>query len=60
VLHDTFVEEMNMVINNLLVSKTSRQNDIPNHILKLFKNSLSPFLVQIFNLCKREETYPKA
>ena len=49
-----------MVINNLLVSKSNRQNDIPTHILKLCKNSLSPFLVQIFNLCIREETYPQS
>ena len=34
VLHDTFFEEVNMVINNLLVSKSIRQNDIPTHILK--------------------------
>ena len=34
VLHDTFAEEVNMVINNLLVSKSNRQNDIPAHILK--------------------------
>ena len=60
VLHDTFVEEVNMVINNLLVSKSSRQNDIPTHILKLCKNSLSPFLVQIFNLCIREGSYPQS
>ena len=49
-----------MVINNLLVSKSNRQNDIPTHILKLCKNSLSPFLVQIFNLCIREGTYPQS
>jgi len=60
VLHDTFVEEVNTVINNLLVSKSNRQNDIPTHILKLCKNSLSPFLVQIFNLCIREGTYPQS
>ena len=60
VLHDTFVEEVNMVINNLLVSKNNRQNDSPTHILKLCKNSLSPFLVQIFNLCIREGTYPQS
>ena len=54
VFHDTFVEEVNMVVNNLLVSKSNRQNDIPTHILELCKNSLSPFLVQIFNLCIRE------
>ena len=60
VLHDTFVEEVNMVINNLLVSKSNRQNDIPTHILKLCKNSLSPFLVQIFNLCIKEGTYPQS
>ena len=60
VLHNTFVEEVNMVINNLLVSKSNRQNDIPTHILKLCKNSLSPFLVQIFNLCIREGTYPQS
>ena len=59
VLHDTFVE-VNMVIYNLLVSKSNRQNDIPTHILKLCKNSLSPFLVQIFNLCIREGTYPQS
>ena len=40
VLHDTFVEEVNMAISNLLVSKSNRQNDIPTHILKLCKNSL--------------------
>ena len=60
VFHDTFVEVVNMVINNLLVSKSNRQNDIPTHILKLSKNALSPFLVQIFNLCIREGTIPKA
>jgi len=60
VLHDTFVEVVNMVINNLLASKSNRQNDIPTHILKLCKNSLSPFLVQIFNLCIREGTYPQS
>jgi len=40
-----------MVISNLLISKTNRQNDISNIILKLCKNSLSPILVQTFNLC---------
>ena len=55
-----FVKEVNMVINNLLVSKSNRQNDIPTHILELCKNSLSPFLVQIFNLCIREGTYPQS
>jgi len=60
VLHDTFVEEVNMVINNLAVSKSNRQNDIPTHILELCKNSLFPFLVQIFNLCVREGTYPQS
>ena len=60
VLHDTFVGDVNMIINNLLVSKSNRQNDIPTHILKLCKNSLSPFLVQIFNLCIREGTYPQS
>jgi len=59
-LHDTFVEEVNMVINNLLVSKCNRQNDIPTRILNLCKNSLSPFLVQIFDLCVRERTYPQS
>ena len=49
-----------MVINNLLVSKSNRQNEIPTHILKLCKNSLSPYLVQIFNLCIREGTYPQS
>jgi len=38
-----------MVINNLLVSESNRQDDIPTHILKLCKNSISSFLVQIFN-----------
>ena len=42
VLHDTFAEKVKMVINNLLVSKSNRQNDVPTHILKLCKNSLSP------------------
>jgi len=59
-LHDTFVEEVNVVINNLLVSKSNRQNDIPTHILKLCKNSISPFLVQIFNFCIREGTHPQS
>ena len=49
-----------MVINNLLVSKSNMQNDILTHILKLCKNSLSTFLVQIFNLCIREGTYPRS
>ena len=57
---DTFAEEVNMVINNLLVFKNNRQNDVPTHILKLCKNSLSFFLVQIFNLCIKEGTYPQS
>ena len=47
-----------MVINNLLGSKSNRKNEIPTHILKLCKNS--PFLVQLFNLCIREGTYPQS
>ena len=49
-----------MVIKDLPVTKSNRQNDIPTHILKLCKNSVSPFLVQIFNLCIREGTYPQS
>jgi len=60
VLPDTFVEEVNMVINNLLVSKSNIKKDIRTHIPKLCKNSLSPFLVQIFNLCIKEGTYPQS
>ena len=61
VLPDTFVEEVNMVFNNLLqVSKSNIKKDIRTHIPNLCKNSLSPFLVQIFNLCIREGTYPQS
>ena len=49
-----------MVINNLLVSKSNIKKDIRTHIPKLCKNSLSPFLVQIFNLCIKEGTYPQS
>jgi len=60
VLHETFPEEVEAVINRLLECKTVRMNDIPIHILKLCKNALSPFLAQIFNHCIRKGTYPKS
>ena len=59
VLHETFPEEVEAVINRLLECKSVRMNDIPIHILKLCKNVLSPFLAQIFNHCIRKGTYPK-
>jgi len=61
VLHETFTEEVIAVINSLIESKSTRQNDIiPVHILKLCKNVLSPFLEQIFNLCIKEGIYPQS
>jgi len=60
VLHETYTEEVNAVINSLIESKSTRQNDIPIHILKLCNNALSPFLEQIFNFCIKEEIYPQS
>ena len=60
VLHDALAEEVNMVIKNLLVSLSTKQNYIPNHILKLCKNSLSLFLAQILNLCIKRGIYPQS
>ena len=45
--------EVIAVINSFIESKSTRQNDILIHILKLCKNVLSPFLEQIFNLCMK-------
>ena len=59
VLHETFPEEVEVVINRLLECKSVRMNDIPIHILKLCKNALSPFLAQIFDHCIRKGAYPK-
>ena len=50
-LHGTFPEEFEAVINRLLECKIVRMNDIPIRVLKLCKSALSPFLAQIFNLC---------
>jgi len=60
VLHETFPEEVEAVINSLLECKSVRMNDIPIHILKLCKSGLFPFLAPIFNLCIRKGTYPKS
>ena len=38
-LHETFTEEVIAVINILIESKSTRQNDIRIHILKLYPNS---------------------
>ena len=60
VLHETFPEEVEAVINRLLECKSVRMNDIPIHKLKLCKNALSAFLAQIFNHCIRKGTYLKS
>jgi len=60
VLHETFTEEVIAVINSLIESKSTRNNDIPIHILKLCKNVLSPFLELIFNLCIKVGIYPQS
>jgi len=60
VLHGTFPEEGEAVINRLFECKSVRMNDIPIRILKLCKSASSPFLAQIFNLCIRKDTYPKS
>jgi len=60
VLHETFPEEFEAVINRLLECKSVRMKDIPIRIPKLCKSALSPFLAQIFNLCIRKGTYPKS
>jgi len=39
-LHETFPEKVEAVINRLLECKSARMNDIPIHILKLYKNVL--------------------
>ena len=58
VLHDTFVEEVNMVINNLLVSKSKMIFQFT--FLNCVRIPYPPFLVQIFNLCVSEGTYPQS
>jgi len=60
VLHETFPENVEAVINRLLKCKSVRMNDIPVHIRLFCKNALSPFLTQIFNLCMRKGSYPKS
>jgi len=60
VLHDTFTEEVSAVINSLIESKSTGQNDIPIHILKLSKNVLSSFIEPIFNICIKEGIYPQS
>jgi len=60
VLHETFPEEVEAVINRLLECKSVRMNDIPIRMLKLCKSALSPFITHIFNLCIRQGTYPKS
>jgi len=47
-----------MIIDNLLVSKSVRMNDIPIHILKTCKQILSPFLAQLLNTCVKIGIYP--
>ena len=59
-LHESFTEEVIAVINSLIESKNTRQNDTPIHILKLCKNVLSPLLEQIFNLCIKGGIYPQS
>jgi len=60
VLHEAFSEEVAAVINRLLECKSVRMSNILIHILKWCKNALSPFLVQMLNLCIREGTYTKS
>jgi len=48
VLHKATSEEVKIIIDNLLVSKSARMNDISIHILKICKQTLAPFLAQLF------------
>ena len=59
VLHETTSEEVKIIIDNLLVSKSVRMNDIPIHILKICKQILSPFLAQLFNRWVKTSIYPE-
>lgn len=58
-LCETHTEEVIAIINSLIKSESTRQDDIPKHMLKLCKNVLSPLLEQIFNLCIKESKYPQ-
>jgi len=58
VFHETTSEEVKIFIDNLLVSKSVRMNDIPIHILKICKQILSRFLSQFFNRCEKTGIYP--
>jgi len=59
VLHEATSKEVKIIIDNLLVSKSVRMNDIPIHILKICKQILSPFLAQLFNRCVKSGIYPE-
>jgi len=59
VLHEATSEEVKIIIDNLLVSKSVRMNDIPIHILKICKHISSPFLAQLFNRCVKSGIYPE-
>jgi len=59
VLHEATSEDVKIIIDNLLVSKSVRMNDIPIHILKICKQILSPFLAQLFNRCVKSGIYPE-
>ena len=43
VLHGATSEEVKIIIDNLLVFKIVRMNDIPIHILKIFKQIFCQF-----------------
>jgi len=59
VLHETFPEEVEAVINRLLECKSVRMNDIPIRILKVCKSALSPFLAQILPFAHQSVPTPK-
>jgi len=55
VLHEATSEEVKIIIDNLLVSNSVRMNDVPIHILKICKQTLSLFLAQLFNRCVKSD-----
>jgi len=57
VLHETTSEEVKIIVDNLLASKGVRMNDIPIHILKTCKQTLSPFLAHLFNILRAVVQY---
>ena len=57
-LSETTSSEIEKLIENMNLHKSTREDDIPIKMFKMSKTVISPYLAYIFNLCVIKGVYP--